>query len=53
VPKIFTQIGSERAYGKFAWPGFGETCGAQWMIDRIEGNVQGTDTCSNQPTYED
>ena len=49
MPKIYTtnwfRKGTEgAAAGKFVWPGYGENMRVlKWMIDRIEGNGQGTD----------
>jgi len=41
--------------GKFAWPGYGENMRVlKWMIDRIEGRVQGAEHVFGiSPTYEE
>ena len=45
LPRIYTTNWFRKsADGKFVWPGYGENMRVlKWMIDRIEGKVQGTD----------
>ena len=53
-PKIFTTNWFRKGEdGKFVWPGYGENMRVlKWMIDRIEGQAQGTDTMFGvAPTY--
>ena len=44
LPRIYTTNWFRKgADGKFVWPGYGENMRVlKWMIDRIEGKVQGT-----------
>jgi phosphoenolpyruvate carboxykinase (GTP) len=56
VPKIFTTNWFRKGEdGKFVWPGYGENMRVlKWMIDRIEGKVQGEQHVFGiSPTYEE
>ncbi len=60
LPKIYTtnwfRKGTEgEMSGKFVWPGYGENMRVlKWIIDRIEGSVQGTEHITGiSPGYED
>ena len=56
MPKIYTTNWFRKgADGKFVWPGYGENMRVlKWMIDRIEGNGQGTDNLMGvTPNYTD
>ncbi|MDM0107214.1 phosphoenolpyruvate carboxykinase (GTP) [Variovorax sp. J22R24] len=56
VPKIYTTNWFRKgADGKFVWPGYGENMRVlKWMIDRIEGQGNGTDHVFGvSPRYED
>ena len=53
-PKIFTTNWFRKGEdGKFVWPGYGENMRVlKWMIDRIEGQAQGSNTMFGvAPTY--
>jgi phosphoenolpyruvate carboxykinase (GTP) len=55
-PKIFTTNWFRKGEdGKFIWPGYGENMRVlKWMIDRIEGNAQGTEHAFGiSPNYEE
>jgi phosphoenolpyruvate carboxykinase (GTP) len=54
LPQIYTTNWFRKgADGKFTWPGYGENMRVlKWMIDRIEGQVQGTEHVFGvSPTY--
>ena len=56
LPKIFTTNWFRKgADGKFVWPGYGENMRVlKWMIDRLEGHAQGTETGFGvAPRYEE
>lgn len=56
LPKIFCVNWFRKgADGKFVWPGYGDNMRVlKWMIDRIEGKVQGEDHAFGiSPTYEE
>ncbi len=56
LPAIYTTNWFRKgADGKFVWPGYGENMRVlKWMIDRIEGKVQGTEHVFGvSPTYEE
>ena len=56
MPKIYTTNWFRKGTdGKFVWPGYGENMRVlKWMIDRIEGNGQGTDNLMGvTPNYTD
>ena len=56
LPKIFCVNWFRKgADGKFVWPGYGENMRVlKWMLDRIEGKVQGQDNLFGvSPTYEE
>lgn len=56
APKIFCVNWFRKgADGKFVWPGYGDNMRVlKWMIDRIEGKVQGQDHAFGiSPTYEE
>ncbi len=56
LPKIYTTNWFRKGEdGKFVWPGYGENMRVlKWMIDRIEGNGQGTEHITGvSPAYED
>ncbi len=56
LPKIYTTNWFRKGDdGKFVWPGYGENMRVlKWMIDRIEGNGQGTDNVMGvTPSYND
>lgn len=56
LPKIFTTNWFRKGEdGKFVWPGYGENMRVlKWMIDRIEGKVQGDrHVFGISPTYEE
>ena len=54
LPRIYTTNWFRKGDdGKFVWPGYGENMRVlKWMIDRIEGTAQGTDSgLGVAPTY--
>ncbi|MEI7785543.1 MAG: phosphoenolpyruvate carboxykinase (GTP) [Betaproteobacteria bacterium] len=56
LPKIYTTNWFRKGEdGKFVWPGYGENMRVlKWMIDRIEGQGQGSDGVMGiTPRYED
>jgi phosphoenolpyruvate carboxykinase (GTP) len=56
LPKIFTTNWFRKGEdGKFIWPGYGENMRVlKWMIDRIEGSVQGQEHIFGiSPNYEE
>jgi phosphoenolpyruvate carboxykinase (GTP) len=56
LPKIYTTNWFRKdADGKFVWPGYGENMRVlKWMIDRIEGKVQGEKHAFGiSPTYDE
>ena len=56
LPKIYTTNWFRKGEdGKFVWPGYGENMRVlKWMIDRIEGKVQGTEQVFGVgPAYEE
>ncbi|KAF1021635.1 MAG: Phosphoenolpyruvate carboxykinase [GTP] [Paracidovorax wautersii] len=56
LPKIFTTNWFRKdAEGRFVWPGFGDNMRVlKWMIDRLEGQVQGEQTLVGiAPRYEE
>ncbi|HEY8047794.1 MAG TPA: phosphoenolpyruvate carboxykinase (GTP) [Ramlibacter sp.] len=56
VPRIYTTNWFRKdADGKFVWPGYGENMRVlKWMIDRIEGRVQGDKHAFGiSPTYDE
>lgn len=56
VPKIYTTNWFRKGEdGKFVWPGYGENMRVlKWMIDRIEGKVQGVEHAFGVvPAYEE
>ncbi|WP_332825240.1 phosphoenolpyruvate carboxykinase (GTP) [Ramlibacter sp.] len=56
LPKIFTTNWFRKGEdGQFVWPGYGENMRVlKWMIDRIEGKVQGEQHVFGiSPTYEE
>jgi phosphoenolpyruvate carboxykinase (GTP) len=56
LPKIFTTNWFRKGEdGKFIWPGYGENMRVlKWMIDRIEGSVQGQEHIFGiSPSYEE
>jgi phosphoenolpyruvate carboxykinase (GTP) len=56
VPRIYTTNWFRKGEdGKFVWPGYGENMRVlKWMIDRIEGNAQGTEHIFGvSPRYEE
>jgi len=56
LPKIYTTNWFRKGEdGKFVWPGYGENMRVlKWMIDRVEGQGQGTDHVFGvSPRYED
>ncbi|WP_180683843.1 phosphoenolpyruvate carboxykinase (GTP) [Tepidicella baoligensis] len=56
LPKIFCVNWFRKgADGQFVWPGYGDNMRVlKWMIDRIEGKVQGEDHAFGiSPTYEE
>lgn len=56
LPKIFCVNWFRKgADGKFVWPGYGDNMRVlKWMIDRIEGKVQGEDHAFGiSPTYDE
>ena len=56
LPRIYTTNWFRKGEdGKFVWPGYGENMRVlKWMIDRIEGQAQGTEHVFGvSPAYEE
>jgi phosphoenolpyruvate carboxykinase (GTP) len=56
LPRMFTTNWFRKGEdGKFVWPGYGDNMRVlKWMIDRIEGKVQGRDNAFGvSPAYEE